>query len=680
MERRIKMKIKKNYLDGLITVFLVLTLALSILVCPVYSAIPQKMNYQGYLTNAAGVPVSGTVQMVFSIYNVSVGGSTLWTETHSVTMNQGVYSVILGESSTPNPINLPFDTAYYLGVQVGADPEMTPRKVLTSVGYAFRASTVESIGSHTHSGADITSGTVSEPRIDPLIAGDSEVNSLIKTHADNASAHHTRYTNAEAVAAIKAADGSGSGLDADLLDGQNSTYYLSLVNQTGVLPISKGGTESSTKNFVDLSSSQTVGGNKAFSSQISSTVATGTAPLQVASTTLVSNLNAEMVEGKKLADLDTRYGQASPVQNPRSNTLTTIDSGGYVGYYTSITLGTDGLAVISYYDNTNYDLKVAHCGNAACSSGNTITTIDSGGNVGQHTSITIGMDGLPLISYYDVTNYNLKVAHCGNTACSSGNTITTVDSSGDVGNYTSITIGKDGLPIISYFDDTNDDLKVAHCGNADCSSGNIVTTVDSEGIVGSYTSITIGTDGQAVISYYDETNYHLKVIQCFGAYCSSFANNITTVDSGGTVGQYTSITIGTDGLPVISYLDVGNNDLKVAKCGNADCSSGNTITTIDSGGTVGQYTSITIGTDGLPVISYFDWTNGDLKVAKCGNAACSSGNTLTTIDSGGNVGGHTSITIGTDGLPVISYYDVTNYDLKVAKCANPFCLNNWSRR
>ena len=69
---------------------------------------------------------------------------------------------------------------------------------------------------------------------------------------------------------------------------------------------------------------------------------------------MVTNLNAEMVGGKRLADLDiyydARYGQASPVQNPRSNTLTTIDSGGNVGHYTSITIGTDGLPVISYYD------------------------------------------------------------------------------------------------------------------------------------------------------------------------------------------------------------------------------------------------------------------------------------------------------------------------------------------
>ena len=86
-------------------------------------------------------------------------------------------------------------------------------------------------------------------------------------------------------------------LDADLLDGQDSAYYLSLANQTGVLPISKGGTGSSSQNFVDLSSSQTVAGTKTFSSPIASTVGTGTAPLQVASTTLVTNLNSELHGG-----------------------------------------------------------------------------------------------------------------------------------------------------------------------------------------------------------------------------------------------------------------------------------------------------------------------------------------------------------------------------------------------
>ncbi|MBK7473185.1 MAG: hypothetical protein IPI73_23720 [Betaproteobacteria bacterium] len=44
---------------------------------------------------------------------------------------------------------------------------------------------------------------------------------------------------------------------------------------------------------------------------------------------------------------------------------------------------------------------------------------------------------------------------------------------------------------------------------------------------------------------------------------------------------------------------------------------------MDSVGNLGQYTSITTGADGLPVISYYDASNGDMKVAKCGNAFCS---------------------------------------------------------
>ncbi|MBK9609128.1 MAG: hypothetical protein IPO58_22910, partial [Betaproteobacteria bacterium] len=113
------------------------------------------------------------------------------------------------------------------------------------------------------------------------------------------------------------------------------------------------------------------------------------------------------------------------------------------------------------------------------------------------------------------------------------------------------------------------------------------------------------------------------------------ANILTAVDTLGDVGQYASITVAPDGLPVMSYSDATNGDLKVAKCGNAACSSGNTLTAVDTPGLVGRYSSIAIGADGLPVISYDDQSNGTVKVAKCGNAACSLANTLTTVASTG---------------------------------------------
>ena len=163
----------------------------------------------------------------------------------------------------------------------------------------------------------------------------------------------------------------------------------------------------------------------------------------------------------------------------------------------------------------------------------------------------------------------------------------------------------------------------------------------------------------------------------------TFGRQITalaTLDSTGDVGHFTSITIGADGYPVISYYDVTNGDLKVAKCLNPACTGTPTTTTLDSIGNVGDFTSITIGADANPVISYYDVTNADLKVAKCLNPACTGTPTTTTLDSIGDVGYYTSITIGADANPVISYYDATNGDLKVAKLSRTsWAPNVWGR-
>src|SRR6266850_7041242 len=76
-------------------------------------------------------------------------------------------------------------------------------------------------------------------------------------------------------------------------------------------------------------------------------------------------------------------------------------------------------------------------------------------------------------------------------------------------------------------------------------------------------------------------------------------NTITVVDGANSfVGEYISITVGADGLPVIAYQGLGL--LTVLKCGNPACSSGNSINGV--GSAAGLFTSITLGADGLPVI------------------------------------------------------------------------------
>jgi len=114
------------------------------LVSLVFAGIPHLINYQGMLTGSDGkTPVAnGNYTILFSIYNTSSGGSSLWSHTYNVSVTNGLFNAILGDSGAP--INIAFDTTYWLGIKVGADPELSPRTRLTSVGYAYRAGVADS--------------------------------------------------------------------------------------------------------------------------------------------------------------------------------------------------------------------------------------------------------------------------------------------------------------------------------------------------------------------------------------------------------------------------------------------------------------------------------------------------------------------------------------------------------
>jgi len=351
-----------------------------------------------------------------------------------------------------------------------------------------------------------------------------------------------------------------------------------------------------------------------------------------------------------------------------TNIITTVDTAGTTGMFTSIAIGADNLPVVSYTDYTNYDLKILKCGNNACTSGNTITAVDTAGTTGLDPSMTIGADGLPIMSYYkSFTSYtNLIILKCGNNACTSGNTITAITTNG-MGMFGSIAIGADGLPAVSYADYRV--LRILKCGNNACTSGNTITTVDTGNQIGRWNSIAIGADNLPVVIY---SNYGvLKILKCGNNACTS-GNTITVVDSSTSfaIGRSNSIAIGADDLPIVSY-DYGNS-LKILKCGNNACTAGNTFTVLDTGNVVAD-NSITIGADNLPIVSYYGGYNTGLKILKCGNNACTSGNIFTVVDAG-YVGVDNSITIGAYNLPIVSYQDRANMDLKILKCGTDACL------
>jgi hypothetical protein len=68
----------------------------------------------------------------------------------------------------------------------------------------------------------------------------SEIDGDISTHAGVSDAHHSRYTDAEAVAAILAADGPGSGLDADTVDGNEASAFAAASHTHAASDITSG--------------------------------------------------------------------------------------------------------------------------------------------------------------------------------------------------------------------------------------------------------------------------------------------------------------------------------------------------------------------------------------------------------------------------------------------------------
>lgn len=132
------------------------------------AGVPGVISYQGLLTDETGVVLpDATYSLTFRIYDAPTGGAELFSETHAgVATSQGVFSVLLGSVSGFG--TLAFDAPYWLGIQVDAGPELTPRVALASTPYALNAASVQDdavTGAKVADGSLTVSDVVDEPSV-----------------------------------------------------------------------------------------------------------------------------------------------------------------------------------------------------------------------------------------------------------------------------------------------------------------------------------------------------------------------------------------------------------------------------------------------------------------------------------------------------------------------------------
>lgn len=118
-----------------ISLFFILATALSI--TSSLTAGYRKIHVQGKLTDSGGTALSGAQTVTFKLYTTLSGGTTVWNSgALSVTpATGGLFNVALA-TGTPDLDTITFDRAYYLGIAVGADSEMTPRQELGAASLA----------------------------------------------------------------------------------------------------------------------------------------------------------------------------------------------------------------------------------------------------------------------------------------------------------------------------------------------------------------------------------------------------------------------------------------------------------------------------------------------------------------------------------------------------------------
>ncbi|HOC92327.1 MAG TPA: hypothetical protein PKH33_08170, partial [bacterium] len=274
----------------------------------------KTLNYQGRLTDSNGMPIAdNSYSMTFRIYSVDTGGAAVWTSgATTVVVSNGLFSALLS-GGTPDLDTLDFNTGeFWLEVTV-AGTTYSPRQRMAANAMAINADMVDGyhasdFAAAAHSHATLTRGTgLTGSNYDGSAAQTWAVDFGIGTDQAARGDHtHTGMVTGSGTAGRVTYWNAASTISSGNLYWDNANSRLGVAVAPGTYALNVSGT-------ANISGNTTIGGTLGVTGAITgsstvqgtrliSTIVTGTAPLTVASTTLVTNLNADLLDGYHASD------------------------------------------------------------------------------------------------------------------------------------------------------------------------------------------------------------------------------------------------------------------------------------------------------------------------------------------------------------------------------------------
>lgn len=137
------------------------------------------MQISGFLINSSGDPCSGALNITTDLYSAASGGTSLYSETDTVTCNDGLFAYDFGDCDSLGTAFTANVGDFYVGITPEGDSQLDPRTRLTACSTAQVALTVASgaVGTATLVDSSVTTAKISDGTIAAADLADSSVTS-----------------------------------------------------------------------------------------------------------------------------------------------------------------------------------------------------------------------------------------------------------------------------------------------------------------------------------------------------------------------------------------------------------------------------------------------------------------------------------------------------------------------